>query len=329
MPVTLGVRPPVRLQESMSMTTQQLHTYCAMCWSRCGVVATVADGILQKVNADPAHPNGFICVIGASAPQIVYSPDRLHHPMRRTRPKGERDPGWVRISWEEAMTQAASRLLDIKAQYGAEAVVFGISTPAGSATSDYYEWLRRLANAFGSPNETDPSYICAWNAGFGSQYTYGVSTPSSDYDHARCILLWGHNPETTWPAAAIRIIQARNRGAKLIVIDPRQHSLAQKADIWLPVRPGSDGALALAMIHVLLEEELYDAAFARAWTNGTFLVRADTGQLLTAHDLSAARDPDTFVVWDEQSGGLVHYHADRGYTQDGVVPALFGTYAVT
>jgi anaerobic selenocysteine-containing dehydrogenase len=80
------------------MTIQQLHTYCAMCVSRCGVVATVEDGLLKQVHADPEHPNGCICVKGSAAPEIVYSPDRLQYPMRRTRPKGEQDPGWVRIS---------------------------------------------------------------------------------------------------------------------------------------------------------------------------------------------------------------------------------------
>ena len=84
------------------MATQQMHTYCAMCVSRCGVVATVEDGRLTKVTADPEHPNGCICVKGTAAPEIVYSPDRLQYPMVRTRPKGERDPGWARISWDEA-----------------------------------------------------------------------------------------------------------------------------------------------------------------------------------------------------------------------------------
>jgi anaerobic selenocysteine-containing dehydrogenase len=160
-------------------------------------------------------------------------------------PRGDADPGWVRISWDEAMELTASRLLDITTHYGAEAVVFGIGTPAGPATADYWDWLLRLANAFGSSNFTDPIYICAWNWFFGSQYTYGVTRPPPDYDQARCILLWGHNPEASWPAPAAHISQARARGAKLIVIDPRQHSLAQKADCWLQVRPGSDGALAL------------------------------------------------------------------------------------
>ncbi len=89
------------------MAVQQIHTYCAMCVSQCGIVASVEDGILKNVNIDPDHPNGCICVKGTAAPEIVYSPDRLKYPMVRTRPKGERDPGWVRVSWDEAMGRDA------------------------------------------------------------------------------------------------------------------------------------------------------------------------------------------------------------------------------
>src|SRR5262245_11222905 len=123
------------------MAIQHLQTYCAMCVSRCGVLATVEDGRLTKVTADPAHPNGCICVKGTAAPEIVYAPDRLQYPMRRTRPKGEPDPGWVRISWDEALSLMASRLLALQGRYGPEAVVFGVGTPAGSATSDFYSWV--------------------------------------------------------------------------------------------------------------------------------------------------------------------------------------------
>src|SRR5499425_2802249 len=107
------------------MDIRHIHTYCAMCASRCGVVATVEDGRLTKVTADPAHPNGCICVKGTAAPEIIYAPDRLRSPMIRTRPKGERDPGWTRISWAQALALTAARLGDIKARYGPEAVVFG------------------------------------------------------------------------------------------------------------------------------------------------------------------------------------------------------------
>ncbi len=311
------------------MAIQQLHTYCAMCVSRCGVVATVEDGVLKNVNADTEHPNGCICVKGTAAPEIVYSPDRLQYPMLRTRPKGERDPGWVRISWDDAMNRVVSRLLDIKAQYGAEAVVFGVGTGSGGAISDFHSWLQRLANGFGSPNLMAAIHICNWTRDYGSQYSYGVGTPRPDYDNARCILLWGFNPHASWPADAMRITRAKARGAKIIVIDPRKAGVVDKANIWLRVRPGSDGALALGMIHVLLEENLFDENFVREWTNGSFLVREDSQQLLTAHDLDLSGNPETFFVWDERSGGPVSYQADRGYGQDGVEPSLSGTYQFT
>jgi anaerobic selenocysteine-containing dehydrogenase len=233
--------------------------------------------------------------------------------MVRTRPKGERDPGWVRVSWDEALALTASRLLDIKARYGPEAVVFGRATPAASASADFEGWLFRLANAFDSPNVMSTTHICTWNKTWGSKYTYGVGMPSPDYDHTRCMLLWGFNPHASWPAAALRISRAKARGAKLIVIDPRKASVVDKADCWLRVRPGVDGALALGMIHVLLDEGLYDETFVREWTNGAFLVREDTQQLLTARDLSPAGTPETFFIWDGRSGGPVGYRADRGY----------------
>jgi anaerobic selenocysteine-containing dehydrogenase len=310
------------------MTIQQFHTYCAMCISRCGVVATVEDGRLTKVNADAAHPNGCICVKGTAAPEIVYSPDRLQYPLKRTKPKGESDPGWVRISLDEAMTLTAASLAAIKEKYGAEAVVFGFGTPSGGGISDGARWVERLANAFGSPNLLASLHLCNWNREWGAQYTYGVPTPPPDYDNAKCILLWGMNPYATWPAAAARINRAKARGAKLIVIDPRKSGAVEKADLWLRVRPGGDGALALSMIHVLLEEKLFDETFVRDWTNGAFLVREDNNQLLTAADLSPAGDRETYFVWDNHSGTLASYRADGRFDRDGVVPALFAEHRV-
>jgi anaerobic selenocysteine-containing dehydrogenase len=142
-------------------------------------------------------------------------------------------------------------------------------------------------------------------------------------------LLWGTNLQVSWPAAAAGISQAKARGAKLIVIDPRKTSVAEKADLWLQVQPGSDGALALAMIHVLLQEKLYDERFVRQWTNGAFLVRTDTHRLLTEQDLSLSGNPDTFVVWDGRHAGSVSDPADHGDGRDGVEPALAGAFPVT
>jgi anaerobic selenocysteine-containing dehydrogenase len=314
---TLCVDPD---QENTPIATEQIHTYCAMCTSRCGVLATVEDGVLKQVNADPDHPNGCICVKGTAAPEIVYSPDRLQYPMVRTRPKGDPDPGWVRITWEQALNLAAMRLDDIKANYGAEAVVFSRATTAGSAAIDYDGWLQRLANAFGSPNLLTSNHICTWNRRVGSKYTYGTGMPLPDFDNTRCMLIWGINPPATSPAQALRINHARNRGAKLIVIDPRKTTLAAKADCWLRVKPAADGELAMAMIHVLLEENLFDAEFARHWTNGPFLVRCDNNRLLRQSDVHSAGSDDVYAIWDEQRGG-------PGADQPNA--ALFGTFQIT
>ncbi|MGE5220620.1 MAG: molybdopterin-containing oxidoreductase family protein [Chloroflexota bacterium] len=305
-----------------SIVSRQIHTYCAMCTSRCGVLVAVDNGRLTAVHADPDHPNGCVCVKGTAAPEIVYSPDRLLYPMIRSRPKGNSDPGWVRITWEQALNLAALRLNDIKDSHGPEAVVFSRATTAGTAAIDFDAWLQRLANAFGSPNLLTSNHICTWNRRVGSKYTYGTGMPLPDFDNTRCMLLWGINPTATSPAQALRVQRARNRGAKLIVIDPRRTELAKKADCWLRVKPGADGELAMAMIHVLLEENLFDAEFARQWTNAPYLIRADNGRLLAESDLRADGRKDRSIVWDEQLNLAVDRCAEQ------VTPALFGSFPI-
>jgi anaerobic selenocysteine-containing dehydrogenase len=294
-----------------------------MCTSRCGVLATVEDGRLARVTADPDHPNGCVCVKGTAAPEIVYSPDRLLHPMVRTHPKGGPDAGWVRVTWDQALNLAALRLHDIKDNYGAETVVFSRATTAGSAAIDFDGWLQRLANAFGSPNLLTSNHICTWNRRVGSKYTYGTGMPTADFDNTRCMLLWGINPQATSPAQAVRINRARNRGARLIVIDPRKTEPAKKADCWLRVKPGADGELAMAMIHVLIEEKLYDPVFVRAWTNAPYLVRADTDQLLTAQDLTEGAHPSGYLIWDESKSAPVAAEGPSYYA------GLAGSYEIT
>ena len=307
------------------MAVETIHTYCAMCTSRCGVIATVDDGIFTKVAADPGHPNGCICMKGAAAPEMVYSPDRLRTPLQRTRPKGDPDPGWEPISWDEALRTIADRLSTIKIDSGAESIVFGCATTAGAATEDMRPWLERLTGLFGSPNYLAPGHVCTWNRTFGSKFTYGATTPRIDLDRTETILLWGVNPQVTEPAQAKRISRAMKRGARLIVIDPREHALAKKADCWLRVRPGSDGALALAMIHVLFDENLYDATFLCDWTNGPLLVRDDTGALLTGADVDSDGSANDYFVG--QDGAAIPWDGHTDTT--GTETAVFGQFDVT
>ena len=182
--------------------------------------------------------------------------DRLLYPLRRTRPKGDPDPGWQRISWDEALDETAAALRRIAAESGPEAVAFGVTTSSGTAMSDAQPWVDRLINAFGSPNNCNSMEICAWHRQFARAFTTGTGIGTPDYAEAGCILLWGHNPSTSLLAGATRIAAARARGAKLIVIDPRHIGFAVKADCWLPVRPGTDAALALALAGIMIDEGL-------------------------------------------------------------------------
>ncbi|MGH7316196.1 MAG: molybdopterin-dependent oxidoreductase, partial [Candidatus Rokuibacteriota bacterium] len=267
------------------MATERIPGFCALCRSRCGCVSVVEDGRLVAVEPDPSHPTGAaLCVKGRAAPELVYAEDRLLHPMRRTRPKSDPEAGWERISWDEALDWTAARMREVARRHGPEGVAFGVTTPAGTAVSDGFLWILRLIRAFGSPNMVWGEELCAWHRDFVTAFTFGVDIGTPDFDRTGCLLLWGHNPSATYLAQATAVQDATTRGAALVVVDPRRAGPAAKADQWLRVRPGTDGALALGLAAVMIAEGWYDRAFIRDWSNGSFLVRADTGCLLTAAD---------------------------------------------
>ncbi|MEX2481053.1 MAG: molybdopterin-dependent oxidoreductase [Gammaproteobacteria bacterium] len=287
--------------------------YCALCWSSCGCVSVVADGRLMAVEPDPSHPTGqALCGKGQAAPDYVYSDARVLYPMRRTRPKGDPDPGWERISWDEALDETVRNLERIRARSGTESVAFSITTSAGTAMQDGYAFVERLRQAFGTPNAVASIELCDFAKDFMYPHTFGTQLPPSEVDKSDCIVLWGHNPSTTWIALATRIAAARRRGARLVVIDPVRVGFAAKADEWLRVRPGSDGALALSLAHVMIEEGLYDEAFVREWTNGPFLVREDNGAFLTGADLDPGGNPDQRIAWETASAAPLRYDCRTG-----------------
>jgi anaerobic selenocysteine-containing dehydrogenase len=287
---------------------RRIPAFCPLCTSRCGCEAVVEDGRLVAIEPDPSHPTGeAICAKGRASPELVEASERLLFPLRRSRPKGDPDPGWRRISWDEALDVTAAAMRRIAAEDRPEAMAFAVTTTAGTAISDAAPWVTRLINAFGSPNNCNANEICAWHRDFASTFTTGGGIGTPDYERAGCILLWGYNPSTSWLAAAGAIVKARARGAKLVVVDPRRVGLAVKADNWLPVRPGTDGALALSLAGVMIEQGWFDASFVRDWTNGPFLVRDDNGKLLHADDLPVGGVEDCFVAWDEGRRSAVRY----------------------
>ncbi len=285
----------------------------------------VEDGILKAVEPDPGHPTGSaLCVKGKAAPQLVHSPRRLLHPLKRTQPKGAADPGWTRIGWDEALDTIAEKLGVMAAREGPEAVAFGVTTPSGTAVSDGFAWISRLARAFGSPNLLFNTENCNWHKDFSPALTFGSGIGMPEYERTGCIVYWGFNPSTSWLAQAIEAKAAQRRGAALVAVDPRRAGLANSADQWLRVRPGADGILALALAHVLIERDWFDRGFLENYSNGPFLVRDDNGRLLTEADVRHCGSPARFVIRDSRSGNFRFVES----ATDSYAPALSGRFQV-
>jgi anaerobic selenocysteine-containing dehydrogenase len=296
-------------------------------------VAVVEDGRFVKLEPDPSHPTGkALCAKGRAAPELVYHPDRLLYPMRRTRPKGDPDPGWERISWDEALDITAARLQEFAAEYGPESVVFACVSPSTSAADDSVPWIQRLVNAYGSPNFMTAMELCGWGRHQATRYTFGAGVPGSympDLERAGCILFWGYNPNLARLAHATATVEAQKRGAKLIVVDPRRTGSAKKADVWLQVRPGTDTALALGITNVMIQRGWYDRDFIQNWTNGPLLVRADNGRFLRNSELSPLGSDTEYVAWNPAAEVPVVYDAGQGvYEEDSTKLALFDSICI-
>ena len=135
------------------MAVERLKGWCALCRSRCGCISVVENGRLTKVEPDPEHPTArSLCAKGQAAPELVYSAERILHPMKRTRPKGSKDAGWERIPWSEALDTIADRMRAAVRESGHESVAFAVTTGSGTAVSDNNFWVDRLIRAFGIPN---------------------------------------------------------------------------------------------------------------------------------------------------------------------------------
>ncbi|MGZ9174414.1 MAG: molybdopterin-dependent oxidoreductase, partial [Candidatus Binatia bacterium] len=306
---------------------KEVRGYCALCTAHCATIATVENGRVTKLEPDHDHPNGGVmCVKGKAAPELVYNSDRLNYPLKRTRSKTDTDPGWQRVSWDEALDDIARRLLSIREQHGAKAMALGKGTKSGTSVDDVERWLGRFLYLYGSPNWVSTTHVCNWHKDTGFSFTFGTTIQTPDVAHSKSFLLWGHNPSSTSLILAHDIVAARQRGMKTVVVDPRRVGIGANADILLQVRPGTDGALALALIHCLIEESWYDVEFVRRWTNGMFLLNMATGAVVSEADLSATGSQNRFVVWDEAKNETVIYDPDSAaYARDHVRPALFGT----
>ena len=251
----------------MSTNIRWVKTHCArMDHGGCSLKVAVKGNKIEKVKADPAGflNKGYICSKGMASPDRLTHPLRLKHPMKR---KGLRGEGkWQRISWNEAIALVSDKLRAIKDQFGAKGVAFCQGMPKGLE----HFVLIRLANIFGSPNVIAVQDVCHAPREISGLHTCGFY-PVADLHHkSKLILLWGSNPTSTNEEGQICSLLAQQikQGSELITIDPKRTKLAAKSNHWLQIKPGSDCALALAFLNVVIAERLYDDHFIKNWTQG-------------------------------------------------------------
>ncbi|HVP19807.1 MAG TPA: molybdopterin-dependent oxidoreductase [Spirochaetia bacterium] len=252
---------------------------CGICPSGCSATITLQGDRITRVVPDPNRPDGIGCRRAARAPEILYSPDRLLHPLARDGARGENR--FRRVGWDEALGTIAARMREIRSRFGPEALclyaghgtfersLWEMLSPAG--VRETCAWS--LLFPFGSPNTAGAGSNCyVSHAVIAPAVTLGVwwIDTFADLERSNLVVVWGTNPANASPAQLMKeILKARRRGARVIVIDHRRTETAVRADAqWIAVRPGTDGALALAFLNVVLQERLYDAHFAAEWTVG-------------------------------------------------------------
>ena len=249
----------------MSENVEVLRAGCYFCHVRCGVLVTKKDGRIIDIKGDPdcPHNKGYVCQRLDKQRYLdgfVYNPNRLKRPLKRA---GERGGGkWEEISWDQAFDEIAERLIDLREKYGPETLAFT------EGTARTWTWLHyKFTNLFGSPNTGGNGTICYSSDMWLEPCTYGgFCSDKSDWVGADLVVLWGRNTIASEPLLWHWVdTNMKERGAKLMVIDPRCSEVAQKADLWLQIRPGTDAALALGMINVIIEEDLYDHEFVDEW----------------------------------------------------------------
>src|SRR5512136_1606594 len=245
----------------MGSQSRWIATDCTICYHSCGTEVLVEEGRITKVLGLKDHPlnKGRLCPKGAKAIELVYHPDRLKYPLKKV--NGE----WKRVSWEIALTEIADKLQSLKKEFGPE-ILSIFSGSIGVENLEMMELAQRFKGAFGSPNFISVEGICYRMRIRARQMTFG-KYPVEEKD-TRLYVLWGHNPEQSDFPLDLAIQENLPMGSKIVVIDPKRIPLVEKAEMYLPIRPGTDGALALALMHIIIKENLYDQDFIEKWTHG-------------------------------------------------------------
>ncbi|MFP5382946.1 MAG: molybdopterin-dependent oxidoreductase [Gammaproteobacteria bacterium] len=312
------------------------------CLSACSWDIYVRDGVVwreeqnrvysaQEEGVPDFNPRG--CQKGACYSEQTYSPMRVLHPMKRVGPRGS--GRWERISWDEAYTTIADKIIDTLAENKPQRVVYDYGTSNMDFGPDQ-AWETRLFSLLGC-TEVD-SYGLLGDQMMGTIQTFGtqsVEGSSDDWFHSDYIVIWMGNPVTTRIPDAHFLTEARYNGAQLVCISPDYSPTATKADLWMPIEPRTDAALAMAAAHVIINEKLYKEDYLRQYTDLSFLIREDNGRFLRARDLDASADGEhRYYGWDRKRSapfempGCGDHDAGTTKLPDDVDIALDGRFEV-
>ncbi len=289
------------------MATRTIPSTCWECGTLCGALLTVdAANHVTKVAPNPRHPTskGAFCVKGIRGlPEWTDHPDRLLHPLRRV---GERGSGqWQRVSWDQALDELADGLAATRARHGPLAL-------AGAVSGAYFSRgavMALLLRSLGSPNWMINQDLCGGCRAVSDRLTGLNIGRGEDIDNTACTLLVGRNPHAADPIQWAALKRAKARGARLVVLDPYRTPAAEMADVWLAARPGTDGAIGLAMLHAMIRDRSYDAAFVARWCHG--------------FEALAARVADCTPGWAAMIAGVAEADIERAATLYAAGPAAF------
>jgi len=253
----------VESEDDMTEQKEIRKGWCGPCHVRCGLLVEFEGDRATRVKGNPDTPvnRGAMCQRGRLILEHLYHPDRLNYPLKRAGNRGEGK--WDQVTWDQALDDIAEKLTKTRNEYGAEALAFS------RGTYRTYGWApNRFYNLFGSPNITGANHICMCPTHTVEWTTYGYMA-WGDVQNAKCVVVWGYQPsESRVVPDWLQLVEAKKRGASIIAIDPRRTKEAELADMWLQVRPGTDLALMLGWIKLIIDENLYDKEFVEKWTVG-------------------------------------------------------------
>ena len=297
------------------------YTTCYMCACRCGIKVTLRDGKIRYIQGNPEHPTnrGVLCAKGSSGLMKQFSPARITKPLLRREGAERGDADFQEISWDEAMEILVTRLKKIRAE-DPKKLAFFTGRDQMQALTSY--WTKQ----FGTPNFAAHGGFCSVNMATGLIYSIGGTCwefGGVDYDRSRYMLLFGVAEDHDSNPLKLGISRMRERGAKLVVINPVRSGYGAIADEWVPIRPGTDGFFILALIQVLLKNGLYDREFLISHTNASYLIQIDEGTeeegmpyLIPEWDMQETQN----TVWDQKTRSIKEAHLE------GNDPAMLGTF---